>query len=284
MKTVVITGATSGIGLAVCMECLRAGYHVIGIGRTISKIEYAQKEMSKVNENGKYKFYKADLMQLEEVKRVGLLINSYLDDNCNGKLYGLINNAGCVRSWYTTNNYGYEQQFALNHLSSFSLTYYLLEKIIKAKGIIIMTSSKSHHNTKMRWNDLMFETRYHPLKAYKQSKLANLLFAYSLNEKYNQQEIRAYGVDPGLVNTDIGLKDTGFLVRFIWNIRRRSGTTADVPAKTYLFLLNQNNCSQQLYFKNSKPQKYSRMVNKNEAKKLFEISEKLCGIRYEVKR
>ena len=73
-------------------------------------------------------------MQQREVIRISEEITSYLNDKCDGKLYALINNAGCVRSWYMTTEEGYEQQFALNHLAGFLLTYKLLPALIKARA------------------------------------------------------------------------------------------------------------------------------------------------------
>jgi len=280
MKTVVITGATSGIGLAVCNKCLENGYRVIGIGRSSEKIKQILEKHDQSVLDGQLVFFKADLMEPSEVQRVGNLIKAFLDEHAEGNLYALINNAGCVRSWYSTNSRGYEHQFALNHLGSFYLTHLLFPCLLKAKGRILMTSSQSHKNTVMHWNDLMFENHYRPLLAYKQSKLANMLFAFSLNQKYENTGIRAYGIDPGLVNTSIGLKNTGGLVHFFWNIRMRYGVSADVPAKTYIYLLDQNPALKALYFHDSKPIKSSKQVNAPNANRLFQLSERLCGITF----
>jgi NAD(P)-dependent dehydrogenase (short-subunit alcohol dehydrogenase family) len=116
-------------------------------------------------------------MQQREVVRVADEINQYLNEKCNGELYALINNAGCVRSWYMTTDEGYEQQFALNHLAGFLLTYKLLPALKKAQGRVIMTGSESHKGIKVNWDNIMLLRRYNPLTAYKQSKLCNILFA-----------------------------------------------------------------------------------------------------------
>jgi NAD(P)-dependent dehydrogenase (short-subunit alcohol dehydrogenase family) len=280
MKTVVITGATSGIGLAVLRECLKQGYQVIGIGRNAEKIESILQESKAYYLEGKLIMLKADLMEAEEIDRVAEEIKKLLAEKAKGDLYALINNAGCVRSWYSTNSNGFEQQFALNHLAAFRLTYHLLPSLIKAKGRILITSSRSHQKAKINWNDIMFENHYRPLRVYMQSKLANVLFAFSLNQRYQGLGVNAYAIDPGLVNTKIGLKDTGSLVSFVWNLRRKSGTSPEVPAKTYLHILNQEEAPKGLYYKDSISTSYNKLVNEDNAERLFKLSEKMCEITY----
>ena len=122
-------------------------------------------------------FLVGDLMQQREVNRIAQEIHKLLAKENEGRLEVLINNAGCVRSWYTTTEEGYEQQFALNHLAGFLLTHALLSPLRRAEGKVIMTGSESHKNMRMRWKNVMLTHRYHPLTAYKQTKLANILFA-----------------------------------------------------------------------------------------------------------
>ena len=223
MKTVIITGATSGIGFAAAHTLTRSGYHVIGIGHNEDNCVNAQKQIMTENPKGNFIYFIANLMQQREVTRIAAELSHYLIKNCDSKLYALINNAGCVRSWYTTTEEGYEQQFALNHLSGFLLTYKLLSYIKNGNGKIIMTGSGSHKNTKIHWDDIMLRKGYNPLTAYKQSKLCNVLFAKGLNDRYKAKGIRSYVVDPGLVKTNIGNKQTGGIVDFIWTLRKNVG-------------------------------------------------------------
>lgn len=280
MNTIVITGATSGIGLEVSRLLTRQGYNVIGIGRSEANCNRAKDIILSENPSAKITYFMADLMQQREVIRIAEEIILYLNENCNGELYALINNAGCVRSWYMTTDEGYEQQFALNHLAGFLLTHKLLPALIKAQGRVIMTGSKSHKGIKVHWNDVMLRNRYNPLTAYKQSKLCNLLFAKGLNDRYASAGIRAYVVDPGLVNTDIGNKDTGGLVNFVWSLRKRHGVHPSVPAETYAFLCEQKTKPDGLYYYLCKERDYSKQVTSENADRLFELSERLCDIRY----
>ena len=280
MNTVVITGASSGIGLEVARTLTRLGYNVLGIGRNEANCNRAKERILYENPNAKIDFFLADLMQQCEVVRVAEEITLYLNERCNGELYALVNNAGCVRSWYMTTEEGYEQQFALNHLAGFLLTYKLLPALKKAQGRVIMTGSESHKGIKVRWNDVMLSRRYNPLTAYKQSKLCNLLFAKGLNDRYQASGINAYVVDPGLVNTDIGNKETGGLVNFIWTLRKRLGVLPAVPAKTYAFLCEEETAPEGLYYYLCKEKNYSKQVTGENVDRLFELSERLCGIHY----
>lgn len=278
MKTIVITGATSGIGLETARLLARQGFFVIGVSRCEEKCLAARESILADNSAANVTFFQADLMQQSEVNRVAEEISCCLEEKSRGELFALINNAGCVRSWYMTTDEGYEQQFALNHLAAFLLTYRLLPALKKGRGRVIMTGSKSHRGIKVQWDNVMLRKRYNPLKAYKQSKLCNLLFAQGLNDRYAAQGIRAYVVDPGLVNTDIGNKDNDGLVSFIWTLRKGRGVSPEIPAQTFAYLCQPESLPPGLYYYQCKEKKYSKEVTRENACRLFALSERYCGI------
>lgn len=279
MKPVVITGASSGIGLETAKILSKKGFHVLGIGRSEEHCNQARESILSESPDAHITYFLADLMQQREVNRVAEEINFYLNEKCKGNLYALINNAGCVRSWYMTTEEGYEQQFALNHLAGFLLTYKLLPALKKLRGRVIMTGSESHKGIKIHWDDVMLRRGYNPLTAYKQSKLCNILFAKGLNDRY--AAVRAYVVDPGLVNTDIGNKETGGLVNFVWALRKRHGVPPEIPAQTYGFLCEQEVAPEGLYYYLCNEKTYSKQVTGENAERLFVLSERLCDIHYE---
>lgn len=315
MKTVVVTGATSGIGFAVCRAMLEAGFRVIGVGRCAEHCASALQELDpeiihsvrptagntagntarptagnsrpeksreKPHEKPRIAFLHGDLMQQAEVRRIGAEIRELLGKN--GGLYALVNNAGCVRSWYMTTDEGYEQQFALNHLAAFLLTRELLPNLLKARGRVLITSSGSHMRMKMRWNDIMFQKRYSPLFAYKQSKLCNLLFAYGLNMRYGDRGLCAHGIDPGLVRTNIGNKNTSRIIDLFWRLRRTGGVAPEIPARIYVEFCASREPKAGLYHGIEGEKRYSREVTEENADRLFELSERLCSITYEGKK
>jgi NAD(P)-dependent dehydrogenase (short-subunit alcohol dehydrogenase family) len=280
MKTVVVTGATSGIGFAVVTALLKSGCRVIGLGRSENNCRSAEEKLRELVPDGRIVYYSGDLMLPTEVRALALRIREDLEQNSGGKLHALVNNAGCVRSWYMTTPEGYEHQFALNHLSGFLLTSELLPNLIAGGGRVLMTSSGSHKMMRMHWNDIMYEKHYRPLMAYKQSKLCNMLFAYGLNDRYSGLGIRAYGIDPGLVRTDIGNKNTGGLVGFVWQRRKKHGVDPSVPASVYERLISSETAPGCLCQSISGPLKPSREVNKRNADRLFQLSEKLCNLKF----
>jgi len=280
MKTIVITGATSGIGLEAAKTLAGEGYRILGIGRSGERCEKARAEILAQNAGADVTYFTADLMQQREVLRVAGQITSWAEENAGGTLYALINNAGCVRSWYMTTDEGYEQQFALNYLAAFLLTRHLFPLLNKPNGRVILTGSGSHLHTRVHWEDVMGRRRYNPLTAYKQSKLCGLLFAWGFNKRFADTGVRAYVADPGLVNTDIGSKETGGLVRWVWKLRKGHGVAPSVPAKTYAFLCDSEHEPAGLYYEWNREKPYSRQVTHWNADRLWEMSERLCGVRF----
>ena len=280
MQTIVITGATSGIGLETAQTLAGAGFRVLGVGRSGERCQQAREAILARNPGADVAYFTADLMQQREVLRVADQIADMIGERCGGELYALINNAGCVRSWYMTTEEGFEQQFALNHLSAFLLTHRLFPLLQKAGGRVLFTGSGSHKHTDMRWDDLMLSRRYSPLFAYKQSKLCGMLFALGLNERAAETGVRAYVVDPGLVNTDIGNKETGGLVNLVWKLRKGCGVPPSVPAKTYAVLCDPANAPLGLYYHQCRERRCSDRVTSENASQLWAISERLCGIRF----
>lgn len=280
MKTIIITGATSGIGLAIATTLAMDGYRVIGIGHSEQSCRKAEQLVHASDPTGECLFKAADLMQQREVHRIADELEPYIVQTCGGKVHALINNVGGVRSWYATTEEGYEQQFALNHLAGFLLTSRLLPYVLAARGRVVMTSSNSHKGVRIHWDDIMLERSYNPLLAYKQSKLCNLLFTKELNNRYGSLGLRAYAVDPGLVQTDIGNKQTGSMVSLIWSIRKRFGVAPSIPAQTYRYLCTQQEYPSGFYYYGCKEQSYSHQVTDDNARRLFALSERLCAITY----
>ena len=270
MKTVIVTGATSGIGLAICDLLLKDNYNVIALGRSKEQIEKAKTKLLEQNKNKNIIFFCADLLKKENIIKVTKEIKDYLDKKCNKELYALINNAGCTRSKYMTNSMNIEHQFFVNYLSGFIIVQELMNYIKNNNSLILFTSSTSHKKMFVNWKNPMFKGLYNSLLAYKQSKLCNMLLVYKLREL----NIKSYGIDPGLVNTNIGNKNTKGLVNFIWHLRKKSGVDSIIPAQTYLMICNNPNLNG-LYYYLDKEIPYSKYINKKNSDKLFKLSQKL---------
>lgn len=289
-KIIVITGATSGIGLATAKELAGKGAYVIGTGRSAERCAKAEAEVLAGCPNARICFLRADLSSLTEVSRLASIIGERLISDNVDHIDVLVNNAGTVSSWYVSTIDGFELQFAVNHLAPFLLTHKLLPLLQKSReGMVIGVSSGSHYRTKMHWKDVLLRKHYNCLLAYKQSKLANVLFATELNRRSSKagSSIRAYAVDPGLVNTDIGLKGTDRIVRKVWQIRSRGGTPVEQPAHSISFIATEAAARkiEGVYWKDCAPLKPSRYSQLEDAgSRLWKLSERMCGIKFSLNR
>ena len=279
MKTIVMTGATSGIGLETAYLLAGLGFRIIGVGHTPERCACAERKLRDAMPEASVSFYAADLMQRREVMRLAALLRDDLDRTGDDALYALINNAGCARARYMTTEDGFEQQFALNYLSGFLLTHELLPRLLQAGGRVIMTCSQSHRGVRVHWEDVMLCNGYNPLLAYKQSKLCQLLFARGLNGRFASPGLHAYAVDPGLVNTEIGCK-AGGVVRMVWPLRRRAGVSPSVPAQIFARLCRAGVPPDGLYHDLNGAKRYSGQVTDENAGRLFALSERLCGVQF----
>ncbi|TMS09023.1 Retinol dehydrogenase 11 [Larimichthys crocea] len=124
--------------------------------------------------------------------------------NTEKALHYLINNAGVAICPYSTTVDGYEMQFGVNHLGHFFLTFLLLDLLKhSAPSRVINVSSVAHTMGKIQFDDLSGEKDYHPVRAYAQSKLANVLFTRELAKRTEVLGVTTYSVDPGVVATEL---------------------------------------------------------------------------------
>lgn len=276
-KTAVVTGATSGIGYGIAKGLAERGLSLALIGRNPNKGEEVADVLRKNTGNAAISYYNIDLCSQKQIRLVGEQISG-----AHPRIDVLINNAGVWTSRCELTDEGIEKQFAVNHLAYFLLTHILYPNIASApEGRIINIGSDSHRYGKIHFDDLNLERSYHGLKAYGQSKLANLLFTYELNRIKKEDHVSVYCVQPGLVKTDIGVKHTNPFHSFMWKLRRLSGMTPNEAAKTAIFLATSPEVAGQsgLYWDKCKPKPSSaRSKNAEDASRLWKISEQLCGI------
>ena len=286
-KTFVITGATAGIGLATAENLVRQGAAIIGVGRSAERCRAAEKALQQINPDAAVQFLCADLSLQREVHRLAEEIRGLLAAQGKTALDGLANNAGTFTYWLTLTAEGVEMQWAVNHLAAFLLTHELLPLLEAAPASRVVTvSSGSHYSGRLNWDDPQLRRRYNGLRAYENTKLANVLFTCELNRRIaGRSGLRAFAADPGLVKTDIGMKGTPALVNWIWKLRRSGGITAEETARGIAFLLTdpaiQN--STEPYWKHSLPKRPSRhALDEAAARHLWQLSEQMCGLQPEV--
>jgi len=282
-KTIVVTGATSGIGLATAEALARQGAEVIGVGRSPQRCQAAEQQLRGLNPAGRVTYCVADLTRQDEVRRLAEAVRGITAAAGRPALDGLVNNAGTFTFWLALTPEGFETQWALNHLAPFLLTQELLPLLEAAPAARVVTvSSGSHYHTSLNWTDIQLRRHYNGLLAYQQTKLSNVLFTVELNRRLGpQSRVRAFAADPGLVKTDIGLKGTPALVQWIWERRRAGGISPAEAARGIVFLLSEPSVrdSSQVYWKHGRPQPPSRQaLDVAAAQRLWAISAQMCGM------
>ncbi len=285
-KTFVITGATSGIGLASAEILASLGARLIGVGRSSERCREAERRLRNAYPQAQVEYCLADLSLQSQVRRLAGEIREKLSASSTPCLDGLINNAGTFTFWMALTPEGFETQWAVNHLAPFLLTHELLPLLQAAPAARVVTvSSGSHYGARLRWDDIQLIRHYSGLRAYGQSKLANVLFTAELNRRLGPgSTVHAFAADPGLVHTDIGLKGTPRLVRWVWAWRSGKGISPEESARGVVYLATEPSIqdSPEIYWRHSVPLAPSKAAqDEDAARRLWEISAKMCGIKEE---
>ena len=281
-KTFVITGATSGIGLAAAEILAGLGAAVIGVSRDADKCALTEKNLRLKSGNPRVYTLAADLSLQTEVRGLAVRIGELLQSQGIGWLDGLVNNAGTFTYWMSLTADGVETQWAVNHLAGFLLTHELLPWLQAApEARVVTVSSASHRQGRSDWSDPQTRRRYFGLHTYENTKLANVLFTTEFNRRHTGGNVRAFALDPGLVNTEIGFKGTPAIAAKIWQVRRAFGNPPEIPARAIarLLLENQGNGDPLPYWKDGRPLRPSRRaLDAQDAARMWTYSSNLCAI------
>ena len=211
-KNCIITGGTSGLGLALVKKFINNNFFIHIIAKDNNKIQKLVNYFHGRNIKS-FKFYQADLAEENELNKVILQIKN-LD-----KIDVLINNAGALFLKREVNSEGVEKTFAVNYLSHFYLTISLIDVIKKTKNSrLVNISSMVHKFAKLNLSDMNFSINYNGYIAYFNSKLMNLLFSYKINRIY-RNDINCYAIHPGWLNTNFGNNNPS-KIRFLSNFIR----------------------------------------------------------------
>ncbi|HSA96174.1 MAG TPA: SDR family NAD(P)-dependent oxidoreductase [Acidobacteriota bacterium] len=198
-RTCVITGATSEIGLETVRQLAARGQRVIGLGQDLEECRRAGETLRQAGRLAGVRFIAADLASIKNVRRAAAAVRKALP---GGRLDRLIHNATAFSDSYLATEDGYERQFAVNYLAAFLLTRELWPSLVRpAEARIIAVSSASHRKAEIAWDDIMSRRRYSGLRAFRQSKLALVLFAAELNRRVARRfPLRAIGIEPRLAD------------------------------------------------------------------------------------
>ena len=207
-KTVVITGATSGLGRATALQLAQKGAFVLIIARSNTKANEIIKEIKK--EGGKGQFIISDLSSMKDTKEAAESVSKVVD-----RLDVLINNAGAYFPKYRETPEGFESTLALNYLSPFLLTHHLIAQMEQTASEYgdarIINISSIMHKHPINWDDFNYkETIYNSSSAYYQSKHLLTSFTYYLSRKVKEKGITVNCIHPGFVKTALAQSDYPF--------------------------------------------------------------------------
>lgn len=277
-QEVLITGGSSGIGLAAATALAPQGALLTITSRDVGRAEHAvrvieQHTGTRVN---------AELVDLSDLESVRRFASRYKERH--GHIGVLINNAGNVFSFRRETVDGNEMTFGTNHLGPFLLTYLLSSSLGgKQQSRVINTSSVAHTHAKegilfddLGWND----HRYKMMDVYGHSKLANILHARGINSRTGP-EVEAYAVHPGLVSTSFGGRGGSLIVRAATKYGARWMRTPEEGADTIVWLATEPSIdtSEGIYFSDRRVEKTTRFARDDEqSDRLWEASEALVDL------
>ena len=219
-----VTGASSGIGVETARGLARTGATVVVVGRSEERTTSAADDIRRTTGNRRIETLCADFSSLEEVRGLARAFGER-----HGSLQVLVNNAGLWHPKRSLSRDGFEDTFAVNHLAPFLLTNLLLDRLRRgAPARVVNVSSRLHLKERaMKWDDLQSERRYSGIGAYRQSKLANVLFSNELARRLRGTGVTSNAVHPGDVATDV-TRENRLLT---WVLKRLAGRVLMTPAE-----------------------------------------------------
>lgn len=205
-KTVVLTGASDGIGAASARQLSAAGHRVILVGRSVEKTRAVAADTGA-------EWFTADFARLDDVRELADKITAAVGDD---GIDVLANNAGGIFGDQTPTVDGFEKTIQVNHLAPFLLTNLLMPRLRAGRAAIINTSSVAHRLfARLDLDDLDNRKNFSANRAYGDAKLANVLFTKSLHAKFHGEGLTSVAFHPGTVQTNFA-SDSNTIMRFVY--------------------------------------------------------------------
>lgn len=272
-----VTGATTGIGLATAEGLARSGAHVILGARTPARGEAARDRIATATGSDRLEVVVGDLSVQAEVRRLAEEIARTHD-----RLDVLVNNAGMVATRRQETADGFELTWAVNHLAPFLLTNLLTDLLVaSAPARVVTVASDAHEGARLDLDDLQYtRRRYRTMAVYGQSKLANILFTVELARRLEGTGVTANCLHPGVVGSDFGSR-TGGLFSFGWRILRPFVLSPERGARTSIYLATSPEVARVTgrYFVRGRARDPSPAARDAEmASRLWEVSERMTGL------
>jgi retinol dehydrogenase-14 len=276
-KVVLITGATSGIGLEASVALARMGGRVVMVGRDPSKTAAKVDEVRARSGSSTIESLLCDVSSQAQVRALAAAFLARYE-----RIDVLINNAGTVFARRTVTEDNLEATFAVNYLSAFLLTNLLLDLLKRsAPARVVNVASNGHYNGTLDFDDLGFERGYQIMRAYSRSKLAEVLFTRELARRLSGTGVTANCVHPGAVATKIWDGAPAF-TRPIFAVAKRVAMISPAAgAQTIVYLASSPEVAQRsgLYFEKNLPTSPSRLAQDDAlAIRLWDESAKLVKL------
>ena len=273
-KTVVITGATSGIGEVAAIRLAEQGARIVFTARDQTRADETMAALKKANPNAGHALHMADLSRLSEMKRVAAELAG------ESQIDVLINNAGALFNKRQETVDGLEMTFALNHMAYFVITNLLMGKL-KPGARIVTVASNAHRGARLDFDDLQSRRNFVGFPVYSRSKLCNILFNRELARRLSGSGITANALHPGFVATRFG-NDSGGITGTVLKIAKPIGAISpEEGAKTIIFLASSPEMAgvSGQYFYECKPATPTAEArNDDDAKRLWDISQQIAGL------
>jgi len=277
-KTVVITGATSGIGQVAAEKLAAMGARLVLVARDNARGEAELARLRPLSPGVNHGMHYADLSRLAEVKRVAAEIASV-----EPRIDVLINNAGALFATRQLTADGLELTFATNHMSYFVLTHGLRERLrASAPSRVVNVASDAHKGEKLDFSDLQSAGNFRGLHVYGRSKLCNILFTRELARRWEGTGVTANSLHPGFVSTRFG-DQSGGMLSFLVRAAKTFAISPEKGAETIVYLASSDEpgTSNGLYYYKCEPATPTKEAqDKDAARRLWQESEKLAGIAY----
>jgi NAD(P)-dependent dehydrogenase (short-subunit alcohol dehydrogenase family) len=287
-RVFIITGANSGIGYESSLALAKKGTTVIMACRNLERAQYAMEAIKAAVPSANVEMMELDLASLKSVRDFAdTFKNKY------NKLDVLINNGGPIIAVRGVTEDGFESHFGVNHLGHFALTGLLLDVLLKTSSSRIVTvGSRMHADGKMEWDDIMNEKSYDRMAAYRQSKLASMLFAFELNRRLEVKGVSAMAVavHPGLANTGWVENNLNGFMKIMGKLMSiASYQSAEMGALPLLYAGTDPNVKPGGYYGPENDTKgypvevqaSDSAYNETDARRLWGLSEKLTGVRFD---
>jgi NAD(P)-dependent dehydrogenase (short-subunit alcohol dehydrogenase family) len=273
-KTVVITGATSGIGAIAARRLAEQGARIVIVARDEDRARETLRDLRAANAREAHTALYADLSRLSEMKRVATQIAA-----TEPRIDVLMNNAGLIASRNQRTEDGLELMFATNHLAYFVLTNLLLGPLRAAGGArIVSTASEAHRRARLDFEHLQEQKG---MTGYGTTKLCNILFTRELARRIAGTGVTANCLHPGFVATRFGDNSGGVMRTGIAIAKRLFALSPEEGAKTMVYLAGSPQVTGQSggYYDRCAPAEPSRAARSDpDARSLWDLSAQIAGI------